>query len=205
MKKLFKSIILLFFFLHELFLFSTYDPKIKITNTQTGFCITKIDKIGDFYSVTINNVIVIKDIKLIHSKDKTEIILPNYTTEKEKKYDLVSFLNKNFYNKVLESVMSCNFENTNRIEEPKFRINKFIVNRSLNSKIKVFASVVFDDQLEVECKILKTKRGLIVLWPAKNENGKWISVFEFKSEKYKEKIEKELISKYKVYMIETGE
>ncbi len=205
MKKLFKFIVFLFFFFSKLFIFTIHNPKVKIANIQKGFCITKIDKIGDFYSVTINNVIVIKDIKLIYSKDKTEIILPNYTTDEGKRYDLISFLSKNFHNKVLESIMNYNFENTNKVEEPKFRINKFIVNKSLNSKIKVFASVIFDDKIEVECKILETRNGFMVVWPAKNENGKWISVFEFKSEKYKQKVEKELISKYKVYRIETGE
>ncbi len=187
------------------FLFFFFLPIFLLANQKNQeLCITNIEKINDKYIITFNDAIVVKDIKVIKAKDKYEIYLPFYITDNGKKYQQVSILDKNLYKKILDAVIYDKVEKNYIRNNPKFRINKFYENEFSDSKIKVFASVIFGESLEIECKILQTKYGLLIIWPSKKENNSWISIIDFRSQKYKEKIERELLSRYKVHIIEFG-
>ena len=62
---------------------------------------------------------------------------------------------------------------------------------------EAFASVIFEELLEVECRIMEGKRGLWTAWPANNTSGGWKAEFVFEDKKLKKKVEESLAEKYK--------
>ena len=74
-------------------------------------------------------------------------------------------------------------------------INKFSLYRK-KAKIKAFASVIFNDDIEVECRIMDGKNGLWVAWPSNKVGDKWYSNFKFIDRKIKNGVENLLIKEY---------
>ena len=58
-------------------------------------------------------------------------------------------------------------------------------------------SVIFNNNIEVNCNILNGKYGLWVSWPSIKESNDWRKIFEIKDKSLKDKIETELIKHYK--------
>jgi DNA-binding cell septation regulator SpoVG len=65
-----------------------------------------------------------------------------------------------------------------------------------NKSTKVFASVIFEDDIEVECRIINGRNGLWVAWPSILKNGVWVKNFIFINRNLKEQVEKKLITDY---------
>jgi DNA-binding cell septation regulator SpoVG len=65
-----------------------------------------------------------------------------------------------------------------------------------NKSIKAFASIIFDDDIEVECRIMNGKKGLWIAWPSYLKHGIWIKNFTFINKNFQKDIEKKLITNY---------
>ena len=73
--------------------------------------------------------------------------------------------------------------------------------------MKVFASVIFGDSVEIECKIMEGKRGPWISWPSRKDeaSGKWKKQVVFKSKDYQKRVEEELLTRYKTGKVEANE
>ncbi|MDR1418406.1 MAG: SpoVG family protein [Endomicrobium sp.] len=84
------------------------------------------------------------------------------------------------------------FNNTEKIS---FNINKLYKLKN-NRTVKAFASVIFDDEIEVECRIMQGKEGLWIAWPSTKVNNEWIKNFKFINKNLQSKVESKLIIDY---------
>jgi len=102
-------------------------------------------------------------------------------------------LDRKFSKNLYESVKSNKtYQNSSQVA---YKINKFKVISS-DKALKVLSSVIFEEQLEVECRVMEGKYGLWVAWPSKKENGFWKKDFIIINRALKNNVENELIKRY---------
>ena len=193
-----------------IFLFYTFLISQEI---NTNLWITSVEKTApNVFSITLNNTIVIKEVKLKKTKiGQREIInleFPTYVSKHGKVYPQINILDKTLQERIVKVITSFMPEKPiSEVKQPEFKINKFSVYNKSKSNLKVFASVLFENSIEIECKIMKGKYGVWVAWPARKDvsTNKWVQQVGFISEEYKKKLEQSLLSKYNVSRIESAE
>ncbi|MDR2426163.1 MAG: SpoVG family protein [Endomicrobium sp.] len=155
--------------------------------------ITKISTEKDNYSIVLNNAITINNIALKKNRNNTKIIIfPSYAG-KGKIYTQFSVLNREYLFYLAHSISE------NKIYdfagETLFEINKFSQTKKKGG-IKAFASVIFENLLEVECRVMEGKNGLWIAWPANKTSTGWKADFIFVDKDLKNRVEKSLIQRY---------
>jgi DNA-binding cell septation regulator SpoVG len=156
--------------------------------------------------VTLNDKIKIKDIKVVNENGKFVLKYPEYETKRGKVYPKIKILSEELNNKIKESIMKGilinKLDGKNEIE---WEISKFNINK-VKSSLKAFASVRFNNQIEIECNIFETQKKLWISWPSKQnpETGKWVKEVVFRKN-LKEQIDKCLLDRYKTIKEEIGD
>ncbi|MDR2192601.1 MAG: SpoVG family protein [Endomicrobium sp.] len=150
--------------------------------------ITDIEKNADEYTVTFNNSIKISGVSLSNGK----VSFPEYARG-GKIYKNFSVLQREFAKKLFEDIEANKISKTSA--ETAFKINKFKTIAS-HKTIKAFASVIFEEKFEVECRIMDGKYGLWIAWPSKKIGTSWKKEFIIINKYLKNNIENELIQRY---------
>jgi DNA-binding cell septation regulator SpoVG len=154
--------------------------------------LTGVENEKNYYAVTFNNAIRIYGVSLSNGK----VLLPEYA-KGGKIYRNFSVLDRNFAKNLHEDLKlgktyagpSQNFSKT------AYKINKFKIIQS-HKTVRAFASVIFEDKLEVECRVMDGKYGLWIAWPSKEDGGIWKKDFIIINKYLKNSIETELIKRY---------
>ncbi|MCS7227920.1 MAG: septation protein SpoVG family protein [Endomicrobia bacterium] len=185
------------------------------SQTQSGaknIYVTAVEKTSpNEYSITLNDVIVIKEIKVkktkIGQREIVNVEFPTYISKRGRAYPQVIIHDKEVNDKILKVLTTATAENVKEIPLPKFKLGKYSPYRQSSSSLKVFASVIFEDAVEIECKIMQGRYGPWVAWPSRKDEttNKWVKQVVFKSKEYQKKVEQEVLSKYKVGVVESGE
>jgi DNA-binding cell septation regulator SpoVG len=154
--------------------------------------ITKISAENNSYNIVLNNAIAINNIALKNRNDTKIIEFPVYVG-KGNIYGQFSVLDREYSLYLASSI----FENKvyDFKGETSFKINKFSRVKK-DGAIKAFASVIFEELLEVECRVMKGKRGLWAAWPANKTPEGWKSDFIFIDKNLKKRVETDLIRRY---------
>jgi DNA-binding cell septation regulator SpoVG len=151
--------------------------------------ITNIDRNNNIYDITFNNVILVKGVVLKNIRNDSFVEMPEYKS-KGKVYKQFVILQRN-YKKYLADALKKNQISSKNVPIT-FKVNEF--NKLKNHKnIAAFSSVIFDDTLEVKCRIMKSITGFWIAWPSVKENNKWVNNFIFLDLDLKDKIEENLL------------
>lgn len=199
-----------------LVLFLLFIPSLVYNQTvgkSQKLYITDVQKIKENeYSITINNLIIIKEIKLKKTKiGQREIInveFPTYISKRGRVYPQVVVLDKNLNDRIIKVITTGRPEIVSEpLSQPSYKLGKYSLYKKSTSTLKVFVSVIFEDMLEIECKIMEGRRGPWIAWPSRKDEttGKWIKQVVFKSIEYQRQIEQELLNRYKVGVEESTE
>ena len=162
----------------------SFAGELKITQIET------VNNSG--YDITINNSISVHNVVLKNEGGKNAVEFPVYAAD-GKVYKQFSVLRRD-YNEYLISSLKEN-KKSDYAAAPDFKINKFSKLKK-EGNIKAFASVIFEDRLEVECRIMDGKNGFWVAWPANKKEGVWKPDFSFADKNLKKRVEEALILKY---------
>lgn len=146
--------------------------------------ISDLDKTADKYIISFNKSIKISNVIL----SGNEIKFPLYN----EKYKQIAIIDRGFKDYLLKNVKNSDFNN--KRGKLEFKINRFEISK--HKTIKVFASVIFEDKIEVQCRIMQGVDGLWVAWPANKYKDKWIKEFVFIDKKLKKEIENKLLDTY---------
>jgi DNA-binding cell septation regulator SpoVG len=150
--------------------------------------ITKISKKNSNFNIVLNNSIQILNIEM----QNNELRFPIYKS-KNKQYQQFSILKRDFKLYLRNSLLENKaFSNTKSIS---FNINKLCKLKN-NIAVKAFASVIFDNEIEVECRIMQGKDGLWIAWPSSKINNRWVKNFKFINKNLQKEIETKLIIDY---------
>ena len=158
--------------------------------------ITNIEKQDNFVNIELNKILEIYNLKLSFANEKYSIIVPKYQG-KVSNYNYFSFLNKDFKDKIINSISKNMIEQVNNDtnNDIKYKLNKFNI---INSKtLKATFSIIFNDLFEVNATVMNGKNGFWVQWPSlKQQNNKWKKLFIIKDKTLKNAIEKDILNKY---------
>ncbi|MDR0977660.1 MAG: SpoVG family protein [Endomicrobium sp.] len=166
-------------------LFNAWPPSLLFA----GMKVTEIKKNNGFYEIVLNNDIKIFNILLNNKR----LIFPQYE-RKVRIYKQFSILKRDFNNYLLYAVTYNKTFLGKCITS--FKVNKMLVLKNSKGAVKAFASVIFDDDIEVECRIISGKNGLWTAWPSCLNNNVWVKNFIFVNLDLQKRVEKRLIASY---------
>ncbi|MDR1522438.1 MAG: SpoVG family protein [Endomicrobium sp.] len=153
--------------------------------------ITAISNKNNKFNIILNNSIQILNIEL----QNNELKFPTYKS-KNKQYQQFSILKRDFKIYLKDSLLGNKVLSNNR--DVSFNTNKLYILRN-NTGIKAFASVIFDNEIEIECRIIQGKNSLWIAWPSNKINDRWVKNFKFIDKNLQKKVETKLIVDYTTY------
>lgn len=154
--------------------------------------VTRVEQENGRYSVTLNNALKVSGISLKEKNGVFDTVFPVYAS-KGKIYAQFGILNRDFRKRLVKSLRETNVSQEEF--DTVFVINKLSLYRK-KGHLKAFASVIFNDDIEVECRIMDGKNGLWIAWPSNKNGEKWRSNFEITDRKIKNGVESLLIEEY---------
>lgn len=150
--------------------------------------------------LVFNNAIKIRDIAITKINGKLRYDFPRFESNKKKIYSQIKTLNKNTDSLIIEGIANNKILENVSFLPVKFRVNdlKIIEN---SSTLKAFASVIFNESLEVECKVFSKEDECWVSWPSirNNQNRRWRNVFSITDYRLREAVERAVIDRFKAY------
>ncbi|AKL97529.1 septation protein SpoVG family protein [Endomicrobium proavitum] len=155
--------------------------------------VTSVSQNGGKYAVVFNNSIKISNLSL-NQNIAARVEFPSYKG-KNKQYKQFSLLKRD-YASYLAGVLKSRSADGSADLKTDFKINKFDALKK-KSSIKAFASIIFEDTVEVECRVMDSGRGLWIAWPSRKEAGKRVKEFEFTDKNLKIEVETALVRRYK--------
>ncbi|GHT49785.1 hypothetical protein AGMMS49990_01080 [Endomicrobiia bacterium] len=163
-------------------------PIVFYTSVYADLKVTKISQNKGSFCIVLNKDIKISDILF----ENDDIKFPVYAS-KGKVYKQFAILKRDFRRYLVNSLMQN--QTSSKTKNTSFKINKFSIFKN-HKTIKAFTSVIFDDDIEVECRIMQTKGKLWIAWPSNKKNNNWVKNFKFMNRDLGELVEKELIANY---------
>ena len=163
-------------------------PLVLCSSLYAELKITKIIHDNKSFEIALNDDIKISNILLKNN----DIELPIYRS-KNKVYKQFGILKREFR----QYLVSALYQNkiSSKPEKTVFKSNKLSILKK-HPKIKAFVSIIFDDDIEIECRIMQSAKGLWIAWPSNKKNGVWVKDFEFINKDLKKAVEKKLIDDY---------
>ncbi len=155
-------------------------------------------------TIVLNNVIEISEIQVLKVGGRTSLKFPEYISKKGKVYPQITIHTKQANDAIVEAV-ETGMPSDEKAKAISFKVTKFS-RFTRPSKLKVFAAVIFNDAVEVECKVMEGKRGPWISWPARKpeEGGRWIQQVKIRNKAVKDAIEKTLLERYSKMISEGG-
>lgn len=156
--------------------------------------VTSVRSSSSTYTVTFNNSIVLKTLKLKKLGDNYFVVLPEYIAKNKRVYPQARVLTKEV-NDALINAMLNGKTTSNSALKVEYVVKK-ISQYQKKSNLKAFVTVVFNEGLELEFKLISTRNGLW-LAPASIKTGeKYKKIVELLDRDLSASIEREVIDKY---------
>jgi len=152
--------------------------------------VTEVSEAGNTLSVSIDGAFEIRGVSI--KPETKEIEFPSYIS-KGKVYRQVSAVSRDYKKYLVDAVSKRELSKAGG--NVGFKTNKFKIVYN-HKAVAAFASVIFEDRLEVECRIMKGKDGLWVAWPSAKKDGVWEKQFVFLDVGLKHSVENALMQKY---------
>ncbi|MFC2091607.1 septation protein SpoVG family protein [Elusimicrobiota bacterium] len=186
---------LLLIFLATLFI--TGVPAV-ITSYSNDISVTEVEVQDDLARIVINDVIEINEVRI---KGKN-VEFPEYISKSGNVYPQINFLTEEAKKEVVDAIMKKK-PSKKLIKKISYKVSKMSPYSKKDSSLKAFAAVTFNGAVEVECKVMKSKREddeYWVAWPSRppdKEQGerKWVDQVSIVNRKVKSIIESDLVER----------
>lgn len=168
-----------------------------------SLAVTKVWVKGNQATVIINDFLKVREIKFKKRSGKiTSLNFPTYISKSGRKYPQVKVKSEKLLQRIKKAILTKKPVGK-RTPDIKFKITKLspYTPKGKKSSLKAFCSVLFNNEIEVECKVMKSRYQdeYWIAWPARppEGGGKWIDQVEIVKPSIKRKVEKTILSKYK--------
>lgn len=148
--------------------------------------VTEIKQNAASYTIVLNNSIKISHISIKNGN----IDFPPYVS-KGKLFKQISILRRDYAKELTQTLIKKETRETFEILDYKIGAVEKLRN---HKTIFAFYSVIFESVLEVKCRVMKSREGFWISWPAIKREGRWIKTFEFIDFALKTEIENRLIN-----------
>jgi DNA-binding cell septation regulator SpoVG len=159
-------------------------------------------------SVTLNDAIQIREIKVMKSGNQTSLRFPEYVSRSGRAYPQVTVHSKEAYDNILQAVKTGKTSGE-KSKSIKFTISEPQILRSPTRRANV--EVTFNDAVSVTVGVLKSKRQsgdpYWVGYPGRRPEGggKYINQVEVTNPKLKKAVESAVVEKFQRAQSEKGE
>lgn len=171
------------------------EPVIKVTEVK----IETSDN-QQIATVILNSNLVIREIKI--NKDRqTEIvnlIYPEYLSKKGQSIPQIKIISQKLGVEISKAVTGQQ-SNPEKAVDIVYKIAKIVPYKVKDSPVKAFVSVIFNNAVSVEVRVMDSPGGPWIAWPGrKTKDGVWVKQFELTSIALKQAVEKAILNKYAV-------
>ncbi|MDR0486315.1 MAG: SpoVG family protein [Elusimicrobiota bacterium] len=150
--------------------------------------ITKVEVEGKKTSLVFNDAFKISGISMQNGNFEMPLYISN-----GKIYKQFSVINRDFKRYILETLSKNNPSDLKTAVA--FKVNKMKPVKK-HKNVRAFASVIVENSIEIECRIMNGANGLWIAFPSTKQKGKWIRLLTFNDYALKESIEAQLIKIY---------
>ena len=156
--------------------------------------VTNVYQSSGTYNITFNNSLEVKSLKLKKVGDNYFVVVPEYVSKNKRVYQQARFLTKEVNIAVIDAIRDGKTSDNSALKL-EYSVKK-ISQYQKKSKLKAFVTIVFNEALELEFKLISTKNGLW-LAPASIKTGdKYKQIVNILDKDLGATIEREVIDKY---------
>lgn len=169
--------------------------------------VTDVLLVEDTASVTLNDALQIREVKVSKTGGRTTLRFPEYVSKRGKAFPQVTVHSKKAYDGISEAVTTGQ-PSKEKAKSIKFRVGDPQILRSPTRRANV--EVTFNDAVSVTLGVLKSKReGGSPYWvgyPGKRgEDGKYMNQIVITNPKLKKAVEEAVIERFERAQSESGE
>ena len=162
--------------------------------------VTEVEIKGNQATVVINEVIEIREIKIVGD----DVEFPTHISRSGREFPQVKFLTEEARNVVVDAILK-NRPSKEPIKKIDYKVTKMSPFRREGSSLKAFAAVTFNGVMEVECKVMESRHNKDEFWvswpsrrPRKDKGEKeWQKQILIVNRKVKSIVEKDVIETFK--------
>ncbi|MCX5778276.1 MAG: hypothetical protein NTU66_03515 [Elusimicrobia bacterium] len=146
--------------------------------------------------ITINGELTIKEIEIRTVGGRLDVRFPEYISRRGRVYPQIRLVSRQAHDAVYAALTAKTPSRTS-YSSLSYAVTEWKI-ITAKSKIKAVATVSFNDAVAIECKVIATKFGLWVAWPARQPSGggKWIDQVNFLDARLKDAITKDILRRH---------
>ncbi len=152
---------------------------------------------GSKVTVVLNDCLEVRDITISKSEGKVSIQYPTYVSKNGKEYPQFEVLSEQARTEI-EKAVATEKPSEKSSKTLTFKVAK-LSKMKRQSSLLAFVSVDFNNAVRVECKVMNSKKGPWISWPAAKDekSGKYLKQILIVNQNVKNVVENSIMKKYK--------
>ncbi|MBA3066803.1 SpoVG family protein [bacterium] len=159
--------------------------------------VTEVSINGKEATVVLDGYLKISGIDVLKRADRIKIKLPIYVSKNGKIFPQVNITEAALETRIISAIKMGKPEGgaSSRLS---YKVSKMSLYepKGQRSSMKAFSAVTFNNEIEVECKVMTGAKGPWVSWPSTKSGSKWVKQVDIIKPEIKKKIEKSVLEKY---------
>ncbi|MFH1353148.1 MAG: septation protein SpoVG family protein [bacterium] len=158
--------------------------------------VTDVKITGKTATVVLDDYLEIAEIKILKKGVEIKIKPPIYVSKAGKIFPQAKFLNPELEKRVISAIKTGKPVGA-KSTKLSYKVTKMsLYEPKKRSSLKAFSGVSFNNEVEVECKVLTGSRGLWIGWPSAKMDGRWVKQVKILKPEIQKKVEKSVLEKY---------
>lgn len=167
-----------------------------VPEASAVMAVTEVSVKGKEASVVLDGYLKISSIDVLKRGDQVRIKPPIYVSKAGKIFPQVDFKSSSIEDRVISAIKTGKPVGSVS-SKLSYKVSKMsLYEASGRSSMKAFAAVLFNNEVEVECKVMTGSKGPWVSWPTTKVDNKWVKQVDIIKPDVKKQIEKSVIDKY---------
>ena len=167
------------------------------TKASAVMGVTEVSITGKEATVVLDGYLKISNIDVLKRGDRIKIKLPIYVSKAGKIFPQVNFTSSALEDRVISAIKTGKPAGSVS-SKLSYKVSKMSLYepKGQRSSMKAFSAVTFNNEVEVECKVMTGSKGPWVSWPSTKSGSKWVKQVDIIKPEIKKRIEKSVIDKY---------
>ncbi|MEA2081261.1 MAG: septation protein SpoVG family protein, partial [Elusimicrobiota bacterium] len=159
--------------------------------------VTEVSIRGKKATVVLDGYLKISGIDVLKRGDRIKIKPPIYVSKSGKIFPQVDFKNSALKKRVISAIKTGKPIGS-KSSRLSYKVSKMSLYnpRGKRSSMKAFSAVTFNNEIEIECKVMTGRKGPWISWPSTKSGRKWVKQVNIIKPAIKKKIEKSVLAKY---------
>ncbi len=158
--------------------------------------VTEVSVKGKKATVVLDGYLKISGIDVLKRGDRIKIKLPIYVSKSGKIFPQVDFKSSALQKRVKSAIKTGKPVGA-KSSKLSYKVSKLsLYEPKKRSSMKAFSAVTFNNEIEVECKVMTGRKGPWISWPSTKSGGKWVKQVNIIKPEIKKKVEKSILRKY---------